>query len=263
MGRRGDPRILSKESVTMDLLARIKSGEARVGIIGLGIRRVAAGRGVCESRLARDRLRRRPVEGRHADGRQQLHPGCAQRRAGGGRERRHLPQHHRPARAGQRRRDRHLRAHAASQDPRPGSLVSWSRRSRRRRLSCARGSSSFSSRRPIRARPKRWRNRILEKGGLKVGQRLLPRVLARACRPGQHDLHDQEHSEGRGRHRRMSIDLAAALYGQVVGKVVPVSADSRRRNGEAARKHVPRGEHRPRQRGGADVPPARASTSGK
>ena len=36
-----------------------------------------------------------------------------------------------------------------------------------------------------------------------------------------------------------------------------------RRDGEAAREHLPRHQHRPRERGGADVQPPRASTSGR
>ena len=42
---------------------------------------------------------------------------------------------------------------------------------------------------------------MLERGGLKVGSRLLPRVLAGARRSGQPDLHDEEHSENRRRLR--------------------------------------------------------------
>ena len=39
--------------------------------------------------------------------------------------------------------------------------------------------------------------------------------------------------------------------------VVPVSSTAGRRDGQAAREHVPRGQHRPRQRARADVRPAR------
>ncbi|MCK7510610.1 MAG: hypothetical protein MZV70_45495 [Desulfobacterales bacterium] len=60
-------------------------------------------------------------------------------------------------------------------------------------------------------------------------------------------------------------DLGAGVCpAKVFDTVVPVSRLHRgRRDGQAAREHLPRDQHRPGQRAGADVRQARASTSGR
>ena len=65
---------------------------------------------------------------------------------------------------------------------------------------------------------------LLEAGGLKAGQRLLPRVLARARRPGQPDVPDAQHPKGRRRHHAGLLALASALYGAAIETIVPVSS---------------------------------------
>ncbi len=96
---------------------------------------------------------------------------------------------------------------------------------------------------------------ILEAKGLKAGRDFYLAFSPERVDPGQPALSDQEHPEGRRRHQRDSTDVAVAFYGQVMDTVVPVSSHARRRDGEAAREHLPRRQHRPGQRAGADVPP--------
>ncbi len=67
VGRRGDSHVLSPESMNhMDLLQRIKSGHSTSRNHRTRIRRIAARGRVREGRTARRRVRRRPVEGRRA-----------------------------------------------------------------------------------------------------------------------------------------------------------------------------------------------------
>ena len=51
-----------------------------------------------------------------------------------------------------------------------------------------------------------------------------------------------------------STEAACALYSRHRPARRPGQLDARRRDGQAAREHLPRGEHRPRQRNRADVP---------
>ena len=61
--------------------------------------------------------------------------------------------------------------------------------------------------------------------GPQGGRRLLPRVLARARRPGQPDVPDPQRAEGRRRPaRRRASELASALYGTAIETIVPVSS---------------------------------------
>ena len=87
------------------------------------------------------------------------------------------------------------------------------------------------------------------------GCRLLPRVLARAGRSGQRAIHHEEHPEGR--RRRRPCERRGGVGALRVGRVERRAGqlDARRRDGQAAREHVPRGQHRPRERDRADVPP--------
>ena len=91
--------------------------------------------------------------------------------------------------------------------------------------------------------------------GAQGRRRLLPRVLARARRSGQPDVPDAQRAEGR---RRLHAGLLEARgralrHGDRDDRAGQL--DARRRDGEAAREHVPRGEHRPGQRARADVRP--------
>ena len=89
-------------------------------------------------------------------------------------------------------------------------------------------------------------------------RRLLPGVLARARRSGQPDVQHPQRAEGGRRHRRRRRrELASLLYGAAIETHRPGQLAAGGRDGEAAREHVPRGQHRPGQRDRADVRPAR------
>ena len=96
----------------------------------------------------------------------------------------------------------------------------------------------------------------LEAGGLKVGRDFYLAFSPERVDPGNQTYTTKNIPKVVGGIDQASTDLAAALYGQVVDKVVQGRQHARRRDGEAAREHVPRGQHRPRERNRADVPSA-------
>ena len=112
-----------------------------------------------------------------------------------------LPPDHGSGRPARLRRRGHHRADAAARR-RPRPLVHRGRRARSRRRACAPARSSCSSRRRTRARPKSCCGRSSSESGLRAGDRLLPRLLARAHRPRQRAVDVREHAEGRVGHRR-------------------------------------------------------------
>ena len=95
---------------------------------------------------------------------------------------------------------------------------------------------------------------MLEAKGLEAGRRFLPRVFAGARRPGQPAVQHQEHPEDRRRRRPGQHRSGRGALRRTVRARHPGHLDARRRDGQAAREHLPRGEHRPRQRDRADVP---------
>ncbi len=166
----------------------------------------------------------------------------------------HLSRDHRLRRAGRGGRHQHLRADAAPEDQGPRPLVRRRRRRVGRQAPAARSagrprvddlSGDDRGGRPADAGAGRARRR----------PRLLPRVLARARRPGQRRVAHRQHPEGRRRHRpRVDRSRVRALrrhcHDDRAGLV-----DGRRGDGEAAREHLPRRQHRDGQRARADVPP--------
>ena len=100
---------------------------------------------------------------------------------------------------------------------------------------------------------------ILERRRRARRRRLLPRLRARARRSGQRAVHDPEHAEARrGRDRRVPAAARELLYradrGRRSSRVVQRDGRGDR---EAAREHLPRGQHRAGERAGADVRQAR------
>ena len=122
-----------------------------------------------------------------------------------------------------------------------------------------------SSRRPIPGTTDEVRAADARGQGADGGRRLLPRVFARARRSGQRAVHTRATSpkvvggDDAGEHR----GRRAALYSRRRRHGRAGQLDAGRRDGQAAREHVPRGEHRPRQRDRADVRTGWTSTSGK
>ena len=186
----------------MSLLERIQNRDCKVGIIGLGYVGLPLAVELAHGRLPRHRVRRRRVEGRRAERRAQLHPRRADRRAGRGGEVRALQRDH-----------RHVARSptwTASTSPcrrrcarrRTRTCPTSSRRSRRSRQHLRKGqlvsleSTTYPGTTDELVKP------MLEETGLKAGDGLLPRVLARARRPGQPAVPDEGHPEGRRRHRQ-------------------------------------------------------------
>ena len=153
------------------------------------------------------------------------------------------------------RHDQHLRADAAAQDEGPGHVLHRLGGRRRSRSTSIPGMLIVPRVDDLSGHDRRGRAADARGDGAEGRRRLLPRVLARARRSGQPDVPDAQHAEGR---RRRHADLLAARggalrHGDRDGR--PGQLDPRRRDGEAAREHVPRGEHRPGERAGADVRP--------
>ena len=236
-------------------LERIRTRQARVGVIGLGyvglplaVEFAQAGfdvtgfdvdqtkidadqrRHELHSRRRRKRISRRCVQGRHAA---RDHRHDAARRHG---------------------RDRHLRADAAAQDEGSRTCRTSCTAVEAVAATCSRASWSSSSRRPIRARPMKSCSRCSRRSGLKAGRRFLPGVLARARRSRAIRSSTPEHPEGRRRRRAGQHRGGGGALRRDRRARRPGQLDARRRDGEAAREHLPRGEHRPGQRDRADVP---------
>ena len=155
------------------------------------------------------------------------------------------------------RHHQHLRADAAAQDEGPRHVVHRVGRRRRSPRTCIPGMLIILESTTYPGTTEEFVQPLLEASGLKAGRRLLPGVLARARRSGQREVQHAQRAEGRRRHRRRHrTALASALYGAAIETRRPGQLAARRRDGEAAREHVPRREHRPRQRDRADVRPA-------
>ena len=90
-----------------------------------------------------------------------------------------------------------------------------------------------------------------ERAGGRAG--FLSGVLARARRPGESDVQHPEHSEGGRRYQRREHRSRRGFLPDGDHHGGAGEFDASRRDGEAAREHVPCREHRPRQRAGADV----------
>ena len=156
------------------------------------------------------------------------------------------------------RRAHDLRPDAALEDAHARHLL----HRRRRRVGgtepARRGSSWSSSRRPIPARPRRSCCRSSSADGAQGRARTSssatrPSASTPATRPGP-IRNTPKLVAGVTEECLRRTEL---LYRQIVDTVVPGLEPDGRRDGEAAREHLPRGQHRARQRAGADVRPAR------
>ena len=88
------------------------------------------------------------------------------------------------------RHDQHLRADAAAQDEGPRHVLHRLGASRRSPSTCTRACSSCLESTTYPGTTDEVVQPLLEATGLKAGRRLLPRLLARARRPGQPDVPD-------------------------------------------------------------------------
>ena len=238
---------------SQQLIDRLRSRQARLGVIGLGY--VGLPLAVEFARAGFD------VTGIDLDARkvadlnrgESLHPGRLVRRPQRGRQGRAVQGDHRLQRARRSRHRRHLRPDAAAQDQGPrhvlhrvggraGGEVPAQGAARRPRVDDLSGDDRGSAAADARGRRPEGRHR------------LLPRVLARARRPGQSAVAHGQHSEG-GRWPERGVDAGGLRALRAGGRVDhPGGVDARGRDGETAREHVPGREHRDGERAGADVP---------
>ena len=151
-------------------------------------------------------------------------------------------------------RDRHLRADAAAEDEGSGPVVRRAGGRGGRRDAAARPAGRSSSRRPIRARPTKWCSRCSRRRASRPtsisSSRSRPSASIRATRSSRRGTSRRSSAaSGRRAPRRRRRSTAQIVSTRRAGQL-----DARRRDGEAAREHVPRGEHRPGERDRADVP---------
>ena len=103
---------------------------------------------------------------------------------------------------------------------------------------------------------------MLEAGGLTAGERLPPRLLARAHRPGQPDVRPANTPKVVGGYTPACADAAEAFYA-VRRHGRAYQGHPRGRDGQAAGEHLPPHQHRPGQRDGAVLPRARHRPVGR
>ena len=153
-------------------------------------------------------------------------------------------------RLGEAGRDHHLRPDAAHAAPRAGPPV---RRAdgRRDRAAAAVAASSSASRAP--PTPGTTEEVVLprldRRRASRSGEDFFLAFSPEREDPGNRDFHDGDDPEGRRRHHRApAASSPAALYAEVIERVVPGVVDARRRGDQDPREHLPRGEHRARER---------------
>ena len=99
--------------------------------------------------------------------------------------------------------------------------------------------------------------------GVQGGKGHLPRLLAGAGRSRERAVHDEEHPEGGGRRDARVHEGGGGALQRRARKRPPGVDRGGGRDGEAAREHVPVGEHRAGERDRADVRTGWGSTCGR
>ncbi len=158
-----------------------------------------------------------------------------------------------------------LRADAADRQPRARPRPARRRRARARRACCRRASSSCSSRRPTRARRASGWCRCSRSRAWPPARDFNLAFSPERVDPGRTDFTLRNDAEGRRRpDRRRARERAEALYARGLRRrSCRVSHARGRRADQAAREHLPLGQHRARQRAGDARATAWASTSGR
>ena len=105
--------------------------------------------------------------------------------------------------------------------------------------------------------------RVLEESGLSVGERLPPRVLARAGRPGPRGPHAAHTPKVIGGLTDACRERADGALRRRLRRGRPRLLPEIGGDGEAAREHLPLGQHRARQRARRSSPTGWASTSAR
>ena len=237
------------------LLEKLKSRRARTGVVGLGyvglpLAVELAKAGFHATGIDLDARKVQSVN----DGRSYI-PDVSDRRRPGAPRAGQARRHDRLRRRQGSRHHQHLRADAAAQDEGPRHVL--------HRLGGGGHREVPPSRHADRAgvdnlsRNDR-RSRAADAGSDRPEgrRRLLPRVLAGARRSGQPDVPDAQRAESRRRlHAHVRGSSPKELYGIRHRDHRAGQLDARRGDGQAAREHVPRGQHRPGERARADVRP--------
>ena len=189
---------IAVEATARILEEKIRTRTARVGIVGLGLRRSAPGRGVCQGGVPGDRNRRQRRKSQAGKCRRFLcrrySERCA-RPAGGIRQ---TARHHRffgRARAGH---HQHLRPHAAAQDQGPGHELHRRRLPGNREVLPCRDAGD-SGIHHLSRHHRRSRAAHAREIGPRSRAGFLPLLLAGARRSGQSQVPDLQHPEGGGR----------------------------------------------------------------
>ena len=244
---------MSSNANHQGLLDRIRTKRAKIGVIGLGYVGLPlavefARQGFDVSGFDVDECKTGEINAGP-----ELHPGRLRGGVERGRQGGPVARHNEHGRPRQHGRHRHLRADAAPEDEGSGSVLRRARR-RSRGRDAQKRPADHSRVNDLSRHDRRSRPADAREPRRQGGRRLLPRLLARARGSGQPEIQHPQHSQGRGRcwrreHRggrpALRIDRRHRRAGQL---------DASRRDGEAAREHFPRGQHRHGQRARADVP---------
>ena len=199
--------------------------------------RASRSSGVDVSERVVERPERRPQPGR----------GCPDDARLAGLERQ-AARDHRRGHARRLRRGPDLRADAARQPARARPLATSPRRAARWPRSCARASWSCSSRPPIPGTTRERLQPILEESGLTAGRDFHLAFSPERIDPGRTDHTIRTTPKVVGGLTDACRERAVELYSEICDEVVAVSTPRGGGDDEAAREHLPLGQHRARQR---------------
>ena len=131
------------------------------------------------------------------------------------------------------------------------------------RGAAARASSSCSSRRPTRARPASGCSRSSRSPGSPPARDFHLAFSPERIDPGRTDYTIRTTPKLVGGLTEACTERARELYGEICDEVVVALGPGGGGAGEAAREHLPLGQHRPRQRAGRSSATGSGSTSGR
>ena len=97
----------------------------------------------------------------------------------------------------------------------------------------------------------------LQESGLKVGEDFFLCFSPERVDPGNEKYQTKNTPKVVGGTTPRCLEAIQAMYSHVIDTLVPVSSTDAAEMVQAAREHLPRGQHRPRQRSGHHVPQAR------
>ena len=241
------------------LLEKIKNQSAHVVVVGIGYVGLPLVVELATRGLPRHGLRPRRAQGEGAAPRaSRTSSDIPTRRSRAARQGGQAARVDRPARARPGRRRHRLRADAAQQDQGPGHDASSRPRPRRSSrhqhadmLVVLESTTYPGTTREVLVR------KLTRRRTSSVGKDVFVAFSPERVDPGNAKFGTRNTPKVIGGMTPACLEVAEALYGRSSTRVVPVSSHRRGRDGEAPREHVPRGEHRPRERGRDHVRAAR------